>query len=129
MNIFYGRLPLIRQAFARTLIFFGFRCRFISVKPLVFGVKTQPEKMHFLLLKFTNNNAQFMAKNNKPQKTCTYIIDNVLQFCSIFSLFLQNRNISLVLFKSYIVYSFKTLKFQTIDTVRLVENSYDCNKN
>ena len=124
MNIFYGRLPLINQAFARTLTFFDFRCRFISVKPLVFGVKTRPE-----LLKFTNNNAQFMTTNNKPQKTCIYIIDNVLQFYSISSLFLQNRNISLVLFKSYIVYSFKTVKFQTIYIMRLVENSYDCNKN
>ena len=35
LNIFYRRLILINQLFARTLITFDFRCRIIGVKVLV----------------------------------------------------------------------------------------------
>ena len=34
----YWRLVLINQVFARILTTFGFRCRIISVKPLMLGV-------------------------------------------------------------------------------------------
>ena len=38
MNIFYWRLVLISQVFARTLTTFGFRCKIITVKLLLFEV-------------------------------------------------------------------------------------------
>ena len=55
---------LINQVVARTLKSFGCRCRMISVKLLVFGVKMLPQKMHFLLLNFIlTTNAQFKSTN------------------------------------------------------------------
>ena len=47
----------MKQVFARTFTIFGFRYRIISINLLVFGNKMPPQKMRFLLLKFTNNNA------------------------------------------------------------------------
>ena len=38
MNIFYWRLVLISQVFARTLTTFGFRCKIITAKLLLFEV-------------------------------------------------------------------------------------------
>ena len=81
-----------------------------------------------MITKFTNQDFTEISHNSFVP---TSINDCVLQFCSIFSLFLQSCNVSLVLFsdKIYKVQSFKTLKFQTIDILPLVENGYNFNKN
>ena len=62
---FLLKTGFMNHVFARTLMTFGFTCRIISVKLLVFGVKMLPQKKYFLLLKFVNNNAQFITTNHK----------------------------------------------------------------
>ena len=44
-------MNMLTQVFARTLTSFGFRCRIISVKLLVFGVKMLSKKV-FLVITF-----------------------------------------------------------------------------
>ena len=69
MNIFYWRLILINQVFVRSITF-GFRCRKISVKLLVFGVN---------ILLDTNTKILMITKLRNFN-------DSVLKFGSIFSL-------------------------------------------
>ena len=61
-----------------------------------------PQKMHFVLPKFINDSAQFIKTPPSNKGFVPTSVTSVLQFCSIFSLFLQNCNKSLVLFKSYL---------------------------
>ena len=69
MNIFYLRLILINQVFVRSITF-GFRCRKIRVKLLVFGVN---------ILLDTNTKILMITKLRNFN-------DSVLKFGSIFSL-------------------------------------------
>ena len=58
-----------------------------------------PQKKNFVIKVF---NAQSITTNNKYQRICTKIKDNIQQLCLIFTLFLQTSNTSLVLPKSYL---------------------------
>ena len=85
---FFLRLVLINQVFARTLTTFSFRCKIISVK-LVFGVKTLPQKLLFLLLMFINNKCyklvQLMTSNKGFVPTSmTDSVLNSVQFLAYF---------------------------------------------
>ena len=59
----------------------GFRCRIISDKFLVFGVKILPQKNASLAFKIIKDNAQFMITSNKGfVATSTTVLFNFVQF-------------------------------------------------
>ena len=64
MNSFYERFVLIKQVFVRTLMTYGFRCRIVNCKLVVFGVKMYLDETCYT----NNNDAQFITTNHKWQR-------------------------------------------------------------
>ena len=61
----------------------GFRCRIISDKILVFGVKILPLKNACLVFKIIKDNAQFRITSNKGfVTTSATVLYNFVQFCT-----------------------------------------------
>ena len=52
---FLLKIGINKPSLRQNMTSFDFRCRIISVKLLVFGVKIFSQKMHSLLLKFIKN--------------------------------------------------------------------------
>ena len=73
---FLLKISFNKPSFCQTLTTFGFRCRIISVKILVFAVKILPQKIHFLL-KFTNNKCSIYNNKWQVTKDFTNVSDSV----------------------------------------------------
>ena len=76
--------------------------RFSFRKRLLFSNLCELQAKEKCRLKENSSKYSIYNNNYLKQRICTSISDSVLQFCSIFSLCLQNCNISLVLFLSYL---------------------------